>query len=189
MKAPRKITDVELSSELAGHEGVDTNHASRIRIQTLLDQHASLIQQTQFADTKSAGLVTLVGLQALKGPLPVADLMRADNLQLAAGLLAGLSIFFCLVCVFPRYPAKSVRDKLAEVDRFSWPALTAPGYLAEDYAQYMRNAEVSQIVHSIAYSNSAVSRILLRKYQMLRIAFIIAALDFLIVFARHAGLV
>jgi hypothetical protein len=189
MKSPRKIAEIELDAGLAGKEGVDPNHASRIRIQTLLDQHASLVQQTQFADTKSAGLVTLVGLLALKGPLPLDRMMHADPVSLAAGLLAGGCILFCVLAVFPRYPGKMIRDRLSDIDRFSWPALTAPSFGPADYAEYMHKAEISQIVHSIALSNSAVARILLRKYQMLRIAFGLAALDFLVVFARNAGMV
>jgi hypothetical protein len=52
----------------------------------------------------------------------------------------------------------------------------------------MQTAEVSQIVYSIARSNSAISRILLRKFQMLRIAFGLSLALFCAILARHAGL-
>lgn len=189
MKKARKISEIELNGELAGTEGVDANHASQIRAQTLINQHASLIQQTQFADTKSAGLVTLVGLLALGGPIPVNQMMRSDFVSLLSGALSGLSILFCIFAVFPRYPGRRVRNSLSEIDRYSWPALTGKDFGPSEYAEYMRRAEISQIVHSIAYSNSTVAAILLRKYQMLRIAFALAACNFAIVFARNAGLI
>ena len=89
MKRASRIEDVELNRPLAGHEGVDTNHASRARIQTLLDQHASLVTQTQFADAKSAALITLIGLLALKGPMPLDAMQHGDAITLVSALAPG----------------------------------------------------------------------------------------------------
>ena len=189
MKRASRIEDVELNRPLAGHEGVDTNHASRARIQTLLDQHASLVTQTQFADAKSAALITLIGLLALKGPIPMEAMQQADPLSLVSAVASALAILFCVAVVFPRYPRRATRENLPEIDRFSWPALASGGISGEDYAQYMHTVEVSQMVHSIAHSNSAVSHILLRKYQMLRIAFLFGTADFVLVFLKLTGLV
>ncbi|MCG6857867.1 MAG: DUF5706 domain-containing protein [Salaquimonas sp.] len=183
-----KISEVELDLPLAGHEGVDTNHASRARIQTLLDQHASLITQTQFADAKSAALITLIGLLALKGPIPLEAMQQADAVSLASAVASALAILFCVAAVFPRYPGRMTRENLPDIDRFSWPALTSHGMSGEDYAKYMHTVEVSQMVHSIAHSNCAVSQILLRKYQMLRIAFLFGVADFALVFLKMTGL-
>ena len=183
----RKIAEVELDRPLAGHEGVDPNHASRARIQTLLDQHASLITQTQFADAKSAALITLIGLLALKGPMPLAAMQQADPVTLLSALASAMAILFGVAAVFPRYPGRTTRESLPEIDRFSWPALTSHGLSGEDYAQYMHTVEVSQIVHSVAHSNCAVAQILLRKYQMLRIAFLFGVADFALVFVRLTG--
>lgn len=188
MTEPVRIEDIGLSQELAGQEGLDSNHASRARIQVLLDQHSTLITQTQFADAKTGGLVTLIGLLALKGPVPVDQMAMADPLSLLAAGLAAACVMFCLLSVFPRFPGRGLRNRLHETDRFSWPALASPNYSADDYAAYMKTAEISQMVHSLARSNSAVAKILLRKYQMLRVAFILGGLDFLLVFARHGGL-
>jgi Pycsar effector protein len=188
MTHEQKIGEIDLSYPLSGREGVDPNHASRIRVQTLLDQHSSLIQQTQFADAKSGGLITVIGLLALNGPLPLANMMTTDYLSMAGGIIAVACMLFCVLTIFPRYPSGSIRKSLAETDRFSWPSLTAPEFDAEAYSKYMHTAEVSQIVHSIAHSNSAVSKILLRKFQTLRIAFFFGAVFFLIVLVRHAGL-
>ena len=187
MPETRKIEEVELTHPLAGSEGVDPSHASRARIQTLLDQHKTLIAQTQFADAKSAALVTLVGLLALKGPVSMELMVEADVVVLMAAAFSGLAILFALVSVFPRYPARTVREALPEGDRFSWPALTAQRMSPEAYARFMQTAEISQIVHSIAYSNCAVSQILLRKYQMLRVAFLFGTADLVVAFARLTG--
>ena len=188
MSPTSKIKDVELNRPLAGSEGVDPNHASRARIQTLLDQHDSIVTQTQFADAKSAALITLIGLLALKGPIPLDAMQQGDAVSLLSAIASALAILFCVATVFPRYPGKNIRETLPDIDRFSWPALTSHGLSGEDYAQYMHTAEVSQMVHSIAHSNCAVSQILLRKYQMLRIAFLLAVADFVLVFLRLAGL-
>ena len=189
MTSAKKIGEIDLSHPLAGREGVDTNHASRIRVQALLDQHASLVQQTQFADTKSAGMITIVGILMVNGPVPMGNMMRSDWLSISAGGLAALCILLCVFTIFPRFPKRAVRTKMAEVDRFSWPSLTEPGFDADAYAEYMHTAEISQIVHSIAHSNSAISRILLRKYKMLRLAFVLGAGFALLVFGRYAGLI
>jgi hypothetical protein len=184
MASRKSIAAVELMQSAAGHEGVDANHTSRIRIHALLDQNHSLVQQTQFADAKAGGLVTLVGLLALKGPVPVTTMSIADVLGLMTSGISALCILFCVLAVFPRYPTRGAREHLSDVDRFSWPALTAPGFDGEAYASYMQAAEVSQIVYSIARSNSAISRILLRKFQMLRIAFALSLILFALVFFR-----
>jgi hypothetical protein len=182
------IEQIDLSKSLAGSEGVDNNHASRIRIQALLDQHATLVTQTQFADTKSAGLVTLIGLLALKGPAPMDAMHHGDPVILLAAALSALCILFCVAAVFPRYPSAAQRAKLSETDRFSWPSLADSRFGAEAYSQYMQTAEVSQIVHSIARSNASIAAILLRKYVLLRVAFVFGAANLVVSFIRLAGI-
>jgi len=80
----------------------------------------------------------------------------------------------------------AIRRSLALTDRFSWPALATPDYGAEAYARDMRTAEASALVVSLARSNVAVSRILLRKFQALRIAFLLAFSNFLLIVLRVA---
>ncbi|MEZ5792100.1 MAG: hypothetical protein R3D34_15425 [Nitratireductor sp.] len=61
--------------------------------------------KTQFTQThKAGGLVTLVGLLALKGPLPMAGMTMSDPISLAAGSFAGLCILLRMLTAFPRYP-------------------------------------------------------------------------------------
>lgn len=188
MAARKSIDTVELAASLAGKEGVDANHTSRIRVQALLDQNQALGQQAQFADAKAAGLVTVVGILALNGPFAQNRADASDPLTLVTAGLAALCILFCMLSVFPRYPSRATRQTLSDIDRFSWPSLTAPGFDADAYARYMQTAEVSQIVYSIARSNSSISQILLRKFLMLRIAFSLAIGLFALILVRRAGL-
>ncbi len=183
----KPIEAVDLSKPLAGSEGVDSNHASRLRAQVLLDQHASLIQQTQFADAKAGGIVTLVGLLALRGPVPMTSMMTGDVLHLAGAVSVAGTILFAMLAVFPRYPGQKMRKEMADSDRFSWPSLTTEKFTPNDYAAYMQTAEVSQIVHSIARSNAFVARLLLRKFLMLRIAYGFGFVVFALTFLAQAG--
>lgn len=173
MKTPRKISEVDLNLPLAGTEGLDINYIGRIRTQYLFAQHQALVTQTQFADAKAAALMTLVGLIALRGPFAVGE----PPVGLFVGLylaLVALCILFSFLAVFPRYPAAKLRDGMSESDRWSWPALATDGFEPDDFSRFMQTSEVSQLVHSVSLSNSYVSRILLRKFFMLRIAFLFA---------------
>ena len=66
---------------------------------------------------------------------------------------------------------------MARRDRYSWPSLAARDYSIDAFAGFMRHAEVSQLIVSIARSNHTLSGILLHKYAWLRAAFAIAAVD------------
>ena len=73
-RQPDRRFDLEslpLDLRLQGSEGLDVNHASRLRMQFLVGQQASLVTQTQFADAKAAALMTLMGLVALNGPVRI----------------------------------------------------------------------------------------------------------------------
>ena len=183
----RKLEEVDLSLDLKGSEGHDVNYVSRVRTQYLYAQHAALIAQNQFADAKAAALMTLVGLVALRGPLAISetpvDLFSAAYLVCVAG-----SILCAFLAVFPRYPARALRDRLWESDRWSWPALSAGKADPDEFARFMQTSEVSQLVHSVSLSNAAVSRILLAKFRMLRLAFMFAIVILLMTGARLAGL-
>ena len=173
MKIPRKISEVDLTLPLAGTEGLDINYIGRIRTQYLFAQHQALVTQTQFADAKAAALMTLVGLIALRGPFAIG--------QPPVGLFTGLylalvaaCILFSFLAVFPRYPAAKLRAVMSENDRWSWPALASDAVDPDEFSRFMQTSEVSQLVHSVSLSNSYISRILLRKFLMLRIAFLFA---------------
>lgn len=173
MKTQRKISEVDLTLPLAGSEGLDINYIGRIRTQYLFAQHQALVTQTQFADAKAAALMTLVGLIALRGPFAIGE----PPVSLFTGLylaLVAACILFSFLAVFPRYPAAKLRMAMAESDRWSWPALATGNFQPDDFSRFMQTSEVSQLVHSVSLSNGYVSRILLRKFLMLRIAFLFA---------------
>lgn len=173
--------------DLAGNEGLDANYVSRIRLQYLIGQNATLLGQMQFADAKAAALLTLVGLLSIRGPVDFSTVTAGDFLALASAAFSGLCVLGCVMAIIPRYPPPSIRRAMRVRDRFSWPALASADYDPVDYAMFMRTAEVSQLVMSMAQSNAAVSRILLRKFQLLRLAFMMGIGAFFLMAVRLAA--
>lgn len=188
---PKSLEDLELDNSLAGSEGLDPNYVSRIRIQYLLTQHQTIITQMQFADAKAAALITVIGIVALRSPLfsSVEALMNIGWFGILIILTLSLSILFTLLSVFPRYPSRKLREDMVLSDRWSWPSLVNGGFSAAQYADFMRGAEVSQLVQSVALSNANVSAVLLNKYKMLRIGFALGTLAFLLGVVNLVGFV
>lgn len=166
------LEDIDLSLPLAGSEGHDVNYVSRIRTQYLFAQHQALLTQIQFADAKAGALMTLLGLIVLRGPIDWSSGAIPPLLRFSFLVLSAVSVFFCFWAVFPRYPGRKIRAMMAGRERWSWLALSAEELAPHDYGRFMQTAEVSELVHSVAHSNAAVSAILLRKYSALRIAFL-----------------
>ena len=183
----RKLDDLELNIALEGCEGLDVNYVSRIRAQYLFIQHQTMITQMQFADAKAAALIALVGVAAVRGPIPIGQPEAYGTIGYAFLMCAGFSIMFAILSVFPRYPSKRRRESLSDSDRWSWPALTSSQLNAEAFADYIRTAEVSQLVHSIAISNSFIAKILLSKYRMLRLGFFFGLATLVILGFRVVG--
>lgn len=183
----RKLEEIDLGLDLAGSEGHDVNYVSRVRTQFLYAQHAALVAQTQFADAKAAALMTLVGLVALRGPLAISG-SAADWFSRTYLACVAASILCAFLAVFPRYPGRGLRDRLWNSDRWSWPALAASKADPDAFSSFMQTSEVSQLVHSVSLSNAAVSRILLAKFRMLRLAFIFAIAILAMTGAHLAGL-
>lgn len=172
MHKSRTIEEVDLSLPLGGTEGLDPNYVTRARTQYLFAQHQALVTQTQFADAKAAVLITLVGLLAFRGPVQLNG--ETPNAFLTVYLSAmALCVLCAFIAVFPRYPGRQIRNQMAHGDRWSWPALASDNLSADAFSRFMQTSEASQLVHSVALSNSAVSRILLAKFRMLRIAFVL----------------
>lgn len=168
------IEEVDLSQPLDGSEGLSANYISRIRTQYLFSQHQALITQVQFADAKAIALVTLMGFTLLRGPAPFTAVELADPVHLIFLAVGAAAMLFCLLAVVPRYPPRNVRLDMAGRDRWSWPALASDPDQGAEFARFMKTAEVSQLVQSVALSNAAVSRILIAKYAMLRTGFLLA---------------
>ncbi|MFK7943008.1 MAG: hypothetical protein AB8B85_08880, partial [Paracoccaceae bacterium] len=87
------------------------------------------------------------------------------------------AIAMAISSIIPRYPDKDLNKIIKRQERFSWPALVAQGYAPLDHASFMQTAEASQLIMSIAQTNSNMARVLKSKFTTLRIAFVTAALD------------
>ena len=180
------IESMDFDRPIGGTEGLDVNHASRLRMQFLASQHASLVTQTQFADAKAAAVMTLMGLVALNGPVKIgAGPPGADAVLIFCLMIA--SIGCAMWAIIPRYPDQKLNKLIKRRDRFSWPALVAQGYEPLDHAEFMRTSEATQLIMSIAQTNGAMARVLRRKFQFLRAAFLLASLDLALIVMHVIG--
>ena len=166
---------LDLDLDIGSKEQLSVDQLTRSRLQFALGQNQSIIQQTQFADAKAATLLALTGVLALAVTGEAVPVAR----EFVAGLL-GLTILvigICLMALLPRVAPRKTVESLHEIDRFSWPALTADGYAADAHAEFLRTSQASQLVMAVARSNAAIAKILARKYLYLRTALILAMVD------------
>ncbi len=175
-RAPSKLDVIELDLEIGSNEGVSRDHAARIRMQYLLDQTALFSQQTQFADTKATAVLALAGVVGARAAVSF-DLARLGPIEYALLALTALALALCLFVLIPRYPPEADRRALLQLERYSWVSLSAPGYSAEEYARFVRSAEIAQLISSAATVNIAMARILAMKFRYLRAAFVVAIAD------------
>ena len=178
---------LDAEAGLDGTEGLEVSHLCRIRMQFLASQHASLVSQTQFADAKAAALMTVMGLVALNGPVRISTVGAASLDAIAVFILIMATIGVAAWAIIPRYPDKALNKLIHKRDRFSWPALVAQGYEPLDHAAFVRGADASQLIMSIAQTNSAMAAVLRRKFVVLRTAFGMAALDLVLIVAYVLG--
>ncbi|MEO1331173.1 MAG: Pycsar system effector family protein [Pseudomonadota bacterium] len=167
----RALEALDLEQPIVTREGMTVDDLVRAKMHYLVAQDRSLVQQIQLSDAKAATVLTLMGLLTV----------NSDSVPLGTGPAATLSLLFlalmggCLACalwaVIPRYPPGSVRDALSARDRYSWPGLASDALEIDDYAEFMRTSQASQMILSVARSNAAVSRILLKKFRALRLSF------------------
>lgn len=178
------IDEMPYDIDIASREGVSLDYIARVRIAYLMGQNGAMVTQTQFADAKAGALLAFVGLLATRGPGAVTDIGAID-LQVGLQILFhGAALIACIVVLYPRYASLDMRRKLIREERYSWPALSVEGYPAEDFVEFMRGAQLSQLVASVARSNHALAAILLRKFAWLRAAFLIAIGDVLMMALR-----
>lgn len=171
------IEDMPMGGDISSREGVSLDYMARVRIAYLMGQNQSMVAQTQFADAKAGALLAFIGLVATRGPGAVTDL-SSISWEVAALIVLHASALVCaIVVLYPRYASYDVRKRMATEERFSWPALAADGFAAYEYCDFMRGAQLSQLVASVARSNHALAGILLKKFGWLRAAFAIAAID------------
>lgn len=157
--------------DIGSKEGLSIDHLARLRLDFEIAQNGAIVQQTFLADAKAATLMALIGALAMPG----ADIARdAHGASLATTGLAGLVIVLCLMVLLPRIAGADVRAALHRRDRFSWPALTGAQYGEDAHADFMRTSQASDLIMATARSNVAAAMILQRKYQLLRVAMILA---------------
>ncbi|MEO1472218.1 MAG: Pycsar system effector family protein, partial [Pseudomonadota bacterium] len=110
-----------------------------------------------------------------------AALLPAPGALAAVATILSLAVLVvCIAAIVPRFPAAGLRRALWREDRFSWPALAGGDYGPGEFARFMRTAEASQMVCSLARSNAACATILLGKYRLLRLAFALALVQFVL---------
>ena len=180
------LDSLPLDCDIGSREAVSVDYAARIRLQYLAEQTATLVRQTQFADAKASAVLALAGLVAARVAIDVHQ-MTLGPLEIGLFASKGLVLALCLLVLIPRYPGGPQRRAALAQERFSWVALSAPGYEPDDYAEFARTAQISQLVVSMARSNVHVSRVLLRKFRYLRAAFQFAILDVCLTLAYYLG--
>ncbi|MBY8975501.1 hypothetical protein KHP62_06770 [Rhodobacteraceae bacterium NNCM2] len=171
MKAAPDLDHLDPNLSIESAEGLDVNHASRARLQFLAAQSNALVAQTQFADAKAAALMTVSGLLALQGPSSVGNLGGAGPLVILSFLFNAACLGGCFLTIVPRFPNARIREQIYHRDRYSWPGLVDTHHDETDFPNFMRTAQISQLVVSLARANQATARILHRKFAILRATF------------------
>ena len=152
-------------------DDVSMGDSVRARMQYLLAQNGMILNQTQFADAKAGALMTILGLVAIKGAAPAIVIIQ-NPLEMLSMTLVLVSLGFCLATIMPRFMGFN-SDEVPEVrDRYTWLFIARDAYSGDLHGEFLRTAEFSTLLNAIANSNVGASRILVRKYQMLRRAFI-----------------
>lgn len=177
------IENADPDLTLKGAEGLDVNHASRLKMQFLAAQHTSMVTQVQFSDAKAAALMTVMGLIAMNGPVRITTTRPDDLLATAVFVVMIAAVAVAIAVLIPRYPNGGLSQQIKRRERFSWPALAAQGYEPLAHADFVRRAEASQLIMSIAQTNGALARLLHRKFRLLRVAFILGAIDLALILA------
>lgn len=181
------LEDLPLDRDIGSREQVSIDYAARIRFQFLAEQCATLVRQTQFADAKASAVLALVGLVGARVAIDLEG-MALGPVEIALFAMKAAVLSLALLVLIPRYPDAAGRRAQWERERFSWAALTAPGYGPDAYAEFARTAQISQMVVSMARANAAVSRILLRKFRYLRAGFFAAIADVGLTVGYYLGL-
>jgi hypothetical protein len=143
----------------------------------------------QFADAKAGAMIALIGFLSFRGPIKIEEISNAGFFEGLFFAAAGIALLFSLLTIFPRFPSKSIRKTLFQTDRWSWPGLAGEHGNTENFTSYIRTAEVSQLIHSISASNCYVAKILLSKYQMLRLAFLFGIASIMLLGIRVLDLI
>ena len=172
--------------DIGSREDISLDYVARIRVHYLMAQHTSLLRQVQSANTRAGALIALMALIATRLTLDA----QAGAVVGPAGALIALKavvLVGCLMVVLPYYPGRRAQRRVATMERFSWIALSSPSMTADDYADFARTAEVSQMAVSTAHANAALARSLAGKLRWLRASMIAAMGDVALTAVIYAG--
>ena len=164
---------------------IDTGDDVRARMQFLVGQNQSIVAQTQFADAKAAALMTLIGLVAIRGPVPPA-VDPDDPLALLFFGFTAISILCCLWAVMPRYPTAQVCAEILRQDKYSWVSIGSPGWSPPRHAEFGQEADLREMLASVSSSNVGGARVLSKKFRAMRLAFLAAICALLLLGAKVA---
>ena len=164
---------------------IDTGDDVRSRMQFLVGQNQSIVAQTQFADAKAAALMTLIGLVAIRGPVPPA-INPADPLAVLFFGFTAISILCCLWAVMPRYPRAQVCAEILQQDKYSWVSVGSAGWSPTRHAEFGQEADLRELISSISCSNVGGARVLLKKFRAMRLAFLAAICALMMLGAKIA---
>ncbi|MEM9045034.1 MAG: hypothetical protein AAGC81_10075 [Pseudomonadota bacterium] len=175
MHGKNSLDSLDFGRSTESQEGVDLSHMARTRVQYLAAQSGTLVTQTQFADAKAAALMTLSGLLLFRGPAGLTEDLATAPLLLFALALNAACVIACIWTLIPRVRPQGRAPELYGVERFSWVALSDGVANEEDFPEFMRTAQVSQLILSQARANQAVAKVLKQKFKVLRGAFLLGS--------------
>lgn len=142
----------------------------RARMLFLVSQNQAILTQTQFADAKAGALMTLLLLLSIKGSTPGIATTR-DPVELLSMVFVTVSIGFCLAAIMPRVKGVNAKSAPSTHNRYTWLSMATPAYSEEQHGEFARLSEMGLLLNSVASSNIGASRILARKFRMLRWGF------------------
>ncbi len=171
---------------VASEEGISNDELAKIRLWHLQTQSATILRQTLMADAKAATVLALIGLVATKVLMGL-DLSAAGSFTILMFTNKAVVLCLCLYVIIPRFPREEDWTCLRRFERFSWAALSNPQLGSYDYGQFAAQADASQIFRSVGRANQGAARVLMAKFRLLRVVFLLAIADVLLTMIYLAG--
>ena len=133
-------------------------------------------------------MITIVGVTAFRGPVQLQTIQAGDWLGYTFLGFLTVTAILCFMAILPRYPSAERRNAMCERDRWSWPSLTSTKLSPDEYSEYIQTSEVSQLLHSVAITNSFSAEFILKKFRFLKFAFVSAILALVMLVVREVVL-
>ena len=155
-------------------DGLSIDQLTRSRLAFALAQNQNIYHQIQLADAKAAALLAVAGTAA-------AQITRTDSGEpwMRIGLIAlnGVIIAVCFWVLLPRLRSLGSRRELYKKDHYGWLSLVGRDYDSDAHADFLINAQAADLLRSTARANAVIASVLLDKFQLLRLAFVLAVID------------